>query len=74
MVTVGADTSGRTGEVLTFSGTKASNRLVRDPAAGLLLEQDTGSIVVIFTVPEFTDIIPLEPPIEVSGCVNWSSC
>ena len=74
VVTVGADTSGRTGEVLTFSGTKASNRLVRDPAAGLLLEQDTGSIVVIFTVPEFTDIIPLEPPIEVSGCVNWSSC
>ena len=73
-MTVGADTSGRTGEVLTFSGTKASVRPVRDPATGLLLEQDTGSIVVIFTVHEFTDIIPLEHPLEVSGCVNYSSC
>lgn len=73
-VTPGADASGRTGEVLQYNGTEADVRLVRDPATGLLLEQSTGSIVSLYTVQELTDVIPLEPTLEMSGCTAWSSC
>ena len=73
-VTLGADASGRGGEVLTYEGTESHVRLVRDPATGLLLERDTGASVALYSVQEFTDTIPLEPTLEMSGCTAWSSC
>ncbi|MBC7549933.1 MAG: hypothetical protein H7269_03355 [Cellulomonas sp.] len=73
-ITVGTDLSGRAGEVLTYTGTEGPARLVRDPATGLLLEQGARSSVAHYSVQEFTDIIPLEPTLEMSGCTAWSSC
>ena len=55
-------------------GTEGPVRLMRDPATGLLLERDTGSSVARYSVQEFTDIIPLEPTLEMSGCTAWPSC
>lgn len=73
-VTVGTDSSGRRGEVFEHKGTQGDVRLVRDPVSGLLLEQGTAGRGGLYTVQEFTDAIPLEPTLEMSGCTAWSSC
>jgi hypothetical protein len=73
-VTAGEDSLGRPGEVLLRPGTQnGSDRLVIDPATGLLLEMNSGDRVrVIQQGP--ADTVPVEPTLEMAGCTAWESC
>lgn len=70
----GQDSLGRSGEVLTRPGTQnGSERLVIDPATGLLLEMNSGDAArVIQQGP--ADGVPVEPTLEMAGCTSWETC
>jgi hypothetical protein len=73
-VAPGQDALGRPGEVLTRPGAEnGPDRLVIDPATGLLLEMNSGDAVrVIQQGP--ADTVPVEPTLEMAGCTAWESC
>lgn len=73
-VVPGVDSLGRAGEVLTRPGTEnGADRLVVDPATGLILEMDSGDGVRVLQQSP-ADTVPLEPTLEMAGCTAWESC
>ncbi|KSW29901.1 hypothetical protein [Cellulomonas sp. B6] len=72
-VDVGEDGRGRTGEVLTrVTSGGQTRRLVRDAATGLLLEESyVGGGYTRYLEQRTRDDIPLEPTIEMTGCLAW---
>lgn len=74
-VTPGSDSTGRAGEVLDRPGTQnGAERLVRDPATGLLLELGQQGSAVVVVEQRVVDTVPVEPTLESSGCIAWESC
>lgn len=73
-VVPGEDSLGRPGEVLTRPNEQnGPSRLVVDPATGLILEMNSGDAVrVLQQAP--ADSVPLEPTLEMAGCVAWETC
>ncbi|NHT17170.1 hypothetical protein [Cellulomonas sp. IC4_254] len=73
-VVPGVDSLGRPGEVLTRPETvNGSDRLVVDPATGLILEMNSGDAIRLLQQSP-ADTIPLEPTLEMAGCTAWESC
>ncbi|MBB2923292.1 hypothetical protein [Cellulomonas cellasea] len=74
-VTPGADSTGRPGEVLDHPRAQnGAERLVRDPATGLLLELGSSGSMTVIVEQRVVDAVPVEPTLESSGCTAWESC
>lgn len=70
----GEDSTGRAGEVLTRpGGVNGAERLVVDPATGLVLELEQEGQVRVFQQGP-ADAVPVEPSLEATGCTSWESC
>lgn len=76
-VTTGTDDAGRAGEVLVYtpSGVDGPMQLVADPATGALLQIDSlagnGPVVIEHAR---VDAVPVQPPLEGTGCTSWEDC
>lgn len=73
-VVPGEDSSGRVGEVLTRPGAvNGPERLVVDPATGLVLELNAGADTRVLTQAP-ADELPLDPARAMAGCVTRETC
>lgn len=70
-VVAGEDAQGRPGEVLTYTASTGEEVvLVRDLSTGLLLQQG-GTLILEQRVAGDP---PVEPTLDVAGCVAWATC
>jgi hypothetical protein len=70
----GDDSTGRAGRVLVYTAEHGQVRFVGDPATGLLLEMDESWGRTVYLEQRETQEIPVQPTIEMAGCVAWESC
>lgn len=70
----GEDSTGRSGRVLEYRAHEGDVRWVGDPSTGLLLERDEPSGRTVYVEQHATQEIPLEPTIEMAGCLTWETC
>lgn len=73
----GEDGLGRPGEVLRVGGADGTeNRLVRDPATGLLLESRSAHYdeLTQYLEQRTADEVPVAPSLEPLGCTSWKDC
>ncbi|ADG75393.1 hypothetical protein Cfla_2505 [Cellulomonas flavigena DSM 20109] len=73
----GEDELGRVGEVLRVPAADGTeNRLVRDPATGLLLESRSAhdDEVTRFLEQRTAADVPVAPSLEPLGCTSWAEC
>lgn len=71
----GEDSQARAGQVLEYTQDGAPVRLVWDPNQALLLEETSDGWSRTVLEQRFTDEpLPVQPTLENSGCVQWSTC
>ncbi|WP_024285474.1 hypothetical protein [Cellulomonas sp. KRMCY2] len=77
----GADSTGRTGEVLEHTADGVVTTLVRDPETGLLLEESSDDLEgssddwsSTYLDQRLVEDVPVEPTLENSGCTSWATC
>ncbi|MGN8244797.1 hypothetical protein ACTHAM_001904 [Cellulomonas soli] len=73
---LGTDSLDRPGEVVEYTTAAGeAQRLVRDPATGLLLEESTGAgWSQVYLAQRTVTSLPVEPTLENSGCTAWATC
>ncbi|WP_217615842.1 hypothetical protein [Cellulomonas sp. GbtcB1] len=73
-VVPGEDSLGRAGEVLTRPGAQGgAERIVVDPATGLILEMNSGANTRVFQQSP-ADAVPAQPSLDGTGCRSWDAC
>lgn len=74
-VSIGSDSRGRPGEVLVHTLAEGgTQRLVRDPATGFLLEEVASDGSRVYLENRAVTEIPVEPTLESAGCTSWEDC
>ncbi|MET0435115.1 MAG: hypothetical protein ABW025_13190 [Cellulomonas sp.] len=73
-VVPGEDSLGRAGEVLTRPGAQGgAERIVVDPATGLILEMNSGANTRVFQQSP-AESVPAQPSLDGTGCRSWDAC